>query len=717
MTLIYRFFANGTYYTQPDFAILMSDSMGDGYVKGVQNELAVSATDPTTMSVTVGLGRGYIQGYSFDVVDTEYPVTISAADSNNPRIDRIIARVSVTAEMNISLLALSGVPSATPSAPELTRTSETYDISLAQVYVGAGVTSITTDNITDERDNPLVCGVAGAKHNFTNSVYVPVDGSLIASGVADRDPVRFDGSQWVTDNSPAAFGVWDAATNTVFIEGYLDGFTGLTPGAYVNEIAYAISTTAVIVNGGGAYPTYTVIISQPQNGIISLDTPYTGPGGSITATIQPLSEVYTISDVLVDGVSVGPVDTYTFYNIQENHRITAVMVELPVYTVRLYKNKSATSGPGVLEVYSSNPADDLSTQDSRLAIIQQHARHRLVSQNLSSVTYVNETNYAQDVDGYTVDLTGADGDFMLEIDRLYWDVIDNSSYWDIQFSRRKLSPLAVTAHTFDGIVRKHIYVGVFNGLSTGGWLRSISSSSVPSNGQNIDWFYNQAHAGGSGMDENTYGITNAPERMLVGILHLFVYATKNLQSIVCGLNSNTGSAESAFGAVNEDFSPTGGWTQGTTANYRTCCMTLGLMNWYGKQWQFWGETIFSGGSWKIALDAAQHYAVASGTFQGAPPEWIRVDAGTPTGITANYITEVSGNKYLPFVPITASGGNSSTYFCDATWVSSADDRCCRSGGAVNDSSGVAGLFALNLNSTVASSNWIIGARLRAHSVD
>ena len=716
MTLTSRFFANGQYYTQPDFAKLMSDSMGNGYVKGVRDELVVSATDPTTMSVTVGLGRGYIQGYSFDVEDTVYPVEISPADSNNPRIDRIVARLSVTANKNITLISLSGTPEASPTAPSLLRTSETYDISLAQVYVGAGVTSITSENITDERNDMLVCGVAGAKHNFTNSVYVPVDVSLIASGVADRDPVRFNGSQWVTDNSPAAFGVWDADTNTVIIEGYLEGFTGLTPGEYVNEIAYAISTTAVIVNGGGAYPTYTVFITQPQNGIISLDTPYTGPGGSITATIQPLSEAYIVGDVLVDGVSVGPVEQYIFSDMQENHRITAVMIEPPVYTVRLYKNKSATSGAGVLEVYSSNPADDLSTQTSREEIVKQYARHCLMTQNLGSVTYVNESNFAQDLDGNVVDLTGADGDFMLEIDRLYWDVIDNSSYWDIQFSKRKPTTLAVTAHTFSARDRKHIYIGVFNGLSSGGWLRSISSSSVPSNTQNIDWFYNQAHAGGAGMDENTYGITNAPERMLVGILHLFVYATKNMQDIVRGLNSGSGSSASALGAVNANFSPTGGWTQGTTANYTTNCMTLGLMNWYGKQWQFWGETIFNGGSWKVAFDAALHYAVASGTFAGAPAGWITVNAGTPTNMSQSYITEVSGNRNLPLVPTAASGGSASTFFADAAW-SATGDRYCISGADVSAASGMAGLFALSVNYAVSLSAWSLGARLRAHSVD
>lgn len=716
MPLNSQFFAKGKFYSQKHFSSLMLDSMSSGYVRGVGDELEVKATDPTTMSVTIGLGRAYIAGYSVDVEDFPYGIGIDDAHATLSRIDRVVLRLSRNIDRNIDAFVIKGTPAENPVAPELTRDNEYHEISLAQVRVGPGVTSIIQDNITDERQYTDLCGIAGAKHNFTNSVFIPVDRALIAQGVSNHDPVRFNGTEWVKDNSPAAFGLWDAATDTIIIEGYLDGFTGLQPGTYVNEIAYAISQTAVVINGGGAYPTHTVFISQPENGLITLDTQYTGPHGSITATIQPLSEAYIIQDVLVDGQSVGAVEKYIFSDMMENHRITAVMIEPPVYTVRLYKNKSATSGTGVLEVYSSNPLDDLSTQASREAIIKQYARHCLAKQNLSKVTYVNESNFAQDLDGNVVDLTGADGDFMLEIDRLYWDVIDNSSYWDIQFSKRKPTSLAVTAHTFSARDRKHIYIGVFNGLSSGGWLRSISSSSVPSNTQNIDWFYNQAHAGGAGMDENTYGITNAPERMLVGILHLFVYMTKNMQDIVRGLNSGSGSAASALGAVNAGFSPTGGWTQGTTANYTTCCMTLGIMNWYGKQWQFWGETIFNGGSWMVAFDAALHYAIASGTFAAAPSGWITVNAGTPTNMSQSYITEVSGNRNLPLVPTAASGGSASTFFADAAW-SNTGDRCCASGATVFNASGLAGLFALVVGHAVSYSDWKFGARLRAHSVD
>lgn len=150
MTIIYRFFANGDNYTQPDFAKLMQDAVGTGYVPGIGNELAVSATNPTTMTVRVGLGRGYINGYSFDVVDSPEVVSIAAA-SGSPRIDTVVARLSVTANKNITLAVVQGTPVATPTAPALTQNAETYEMPLADIYVGAGVTSILAANISDRR--------------------------------------------------------------------------------------------------------------------------------------------------------------------------------------------------------------------------------------------------------------------------------------------------------------------------------------------------------------------------------------------------------------------------------------------------------------------------------------------------------------------------------------------------------------------------------------
>lgn len=150
MTLTYRFFATGEEYGQPDFAKLMLDAVGTGYVPAVGNELAVSATSPTTMTVQVGLGRGYIQGYSFDITDSPEAVSIPAA-STSPRIDTVVARLSVTANRNITLAVVSGTPAASPAAPALTQNDETYEMPLADIYVAAGAVSITAGNITDRR--------------------------------------------------------------------------------------------------------------------------------------------------------------------------------------------------------------------------------------------------------------------------------------------------------------------------------------------------------------------------------------------------------------------------------------------------------------------------------------------------------------------------------------------------------------------------------------
>ena len=61
-------------------------------------------------------------------------------------------------------------------------------------------------------------------------------------------------------------------------------------------------------------------------------------GGSQTFTISP-DGCCSVADVVVDGVSVGPVTTYTFTNVQADHTIDATFIAVPSYTI------TATAGP------------------------------------------------------------------------------------------------------------------------------------------------------------------------------------------------------------------------------------------------------------------------------------------------------------------------------------------------------------------------------------
>ena len=274
MTLKCRFFSDGSEYHQPDFAKLMKDSLSDGYVRNVGNELEVIAATPYNMTVEVKPGRGYIQGYSFDVEDTTYSVPIAAADPDNPRIDRIVARLSVTQNRNITLIDLQGVPSASPEPPELTRDTETYDISLAQILVEAGASSVPAGNITDERNNTFVCGIAGQRHGWFDAcvrTQVPVAAQDIDESVSDRDPVIMSPSgKWVYDNTVNATGIYYAGGEAVVMAGTLDGYSGLVPSQVVNAIATAISEDTVVIRGNAKPPlTYTFTVNQsvsaPEN--------------------------------------------------------------------------------------------------------------------------------------------------------------------------------------------------------------------------------------------------------------------------------------------------------------------------------------------------------------------------------------------------------------------------------------------------------------------
>lgn len=123
-----------------------------------------------TMAVTVSDGNGWMSNANGDGVvwwnDTEsstgskLKLSISMADSVNPRIDRVIVEWRTTnyvARPEIKIL--KGTPKSSPSAPALTNNGTTRQISLARIKIPAGSTAITSSMITDERLNSSVCGL------------------------------------------------------------------------------------------------------------------------------------------------------------------------------------------------------------------------------------------------------------------------------------------------------------------------------------------------------------------------------------------------------------------------------------------------------------------------------------------------------------------------------------------------------------------------------
>ncbi|MGE5592880.1 MAG: hypothetical protein ACM3X3_04240 [Betaproteobacteria bacterium] len=140
-------------------ALFKALTQRDGVVYGYGGSLAVSAADPASMNVTVATGAAFVQGRMFEVHTAGETLAIGAADPVNPRIDRIVVKLdNSSASRSVTLAVKAGTPAASPTPPTLQRDGTVWELSLAQVYVAAGATSISSANITDERSNEPVCG-------------------------------------------------------------------------------------------------------------------------------------------------------------------------------------------------------------------------------------------------------------------------------------------------------------------------------------------------------------------------------------------------------------------------------------------------------------------------------------------------------------------------------------------------------------------------------
>lgn len=134
----------------------------------VINGLAVAQNSPVAMIVTVSKGRCMIDSGSdypyLGFTDGTESVNVNTADGSNPRIDTLVAYVDKavvdsTTSNNPNALkfkAVAGTPAGSPVAPNGAAISSSIGagnpyIELADIAVGAGVTTITNGNITDTR--------------------------------------------------------------------------------------------------------------------------------------------------------------------------------------------------------------------------------------------------------------------------------------------------------------------------------------------------------------------------------------------------------------------------------------------------------------------------------------------------------------------------------------------------------------------------------------
>ncbi|WP_129692311.1 hypothetical protein [Gottfriedia acidiceleris] len=144
--------------------------LATGVIRDVLNDLSVYANS-AGMTVRVKSGAAWLKGHYFES-DAEEVLSIATADMTNPRIDRVVVRLDWTAN-TVQLAVLQGTPAVSPATPALTQNSSRWEISLAQIYVGTSVTSISAMSVTDERffvknSNYIIDSSGGIKINASS---------------------------------------------------------------------------------------------------------------------------------------------------------------------------------------------------------------------------------------------------------------------------------------------------------------------------------------------------------------------------------------------------------------------------------------------------------------------------------------------------------------------------------------------------------------------
>lgn len=142
-------------YKAEDWAWYFATFIANGVFPKPSDGLQVIAYNG--MEVKVNAGYAFINGYAFRNPASQ-SITLDTAEGALNRIDRVVVRWDLP-QRDMYIAVLKGAPSAKPTATAITRNTEIWELALADIYIGKGVTKIQTKDITDQRFNSAVCGI------------------------------------------------------------------------------------------------------------------------------------------------------------------------------------------------------------------------------------------------------------------------------------------------------------------------------------------------------------------------------------------------------------------------------------------------------------------------------------------------------------------------------------------------------------------------------
>lgn len=323
--------------------------------------------------------------------------------------------------------------------------------------------------------------------------------------------------------------------------------------------------------------------------------------------------------------------------------------------------------------------------------------------NGTVMEYLDPNNYGLTIDGdasHVAD-TSCNANAMVEIGQIWikeW--VDSEGKQHIQIASEQIDSSfdCYTHIKKDGTYNDYVYRAMFDGCNISNKIRSLSGQGLCKNvAGNTQITYAKANGDYWNVDE--YAM-----RRLINYLLILIGKTTDMQGTF-GNGAYTGSEN---GQISSGQANTKGMFYGQTAN--GVVKVFHIENWWGNIWKITNGCIQKSG--KLL------YKMCEGTHDGSTVENYNdngngyIDSGvTASGtVSEQYIKTMSLVPHLGLVPNNASGGSSSTYYCDGWWSNSSVVGFARFGSHPGYGL-VVGAFAFLVDQAVSYSTWTCGVSL------
>src|SRR5204863_272026 len=215
------------------------------------------------------------------------------------------------------------------------------DYHIADVLVdGVSVGAVTSYTFTNVHANHTIAA-SFAIDTYTITASAGANGSIAPNGAVS---VNAGDDQSFTITAAADYHIADVLVD------------GVSVGAVASH-TFTNVHAAHIIAASFAIDTYTITASAGANGSIAPNGSVSVNAGADQSFTITADTDYHIADVLVDGVSVGAVTSYTFTNVHANHTIAASFA-IDTYTITASAGANGSIAPN--GAVSVNAGDDQS---------------------------------------------------------------------------------------------------------------------------------------------------------------------------------------------------------------------------------------------------------------------------------------------------------------------------------------------------------------------